>query len=146
VGPKDEENNDQGKRYHAKEQLGANGRSEWRFEERDIFMALTNMLLVRILIAKVTNMDRLINIVRSIPVQQGVAGWNCVSWVCEALVALEADGKALGTSVVEWTKVRDAAMNFCQRKKDEHRFDGESNFDTSKAPTFDLIENRETVR
>jgi hypothetical protein len=94
----------------------------------------------------VENMVRLVDIVRSIPVQQGRAGWNFVSWVQEALQALKDDGKALGTSVVDWKRVRDAAMSYVQKKKNEHHFDGESDFDMQKASTFDLIEGRETIR
>jgi hypothetical protein len=51
----------------------------------------------------------------------GQPGWNCVFWVKEALEMLKADPKALGTSVVEWEKVRSEAMGYCQRKKDQHR-------------------------
>lgn len=55
------------------------------------------------------------------------------------------DPKALGTSVVEWEKVRSEAMDYCQRKKDQHRFDGQGNFDTRKVPTYDLIEQKEII-
>lgn len=41
--------------------------------------------------------------------------------------------------------MRDDAMGYCQRKKDQHRFDGKGNFDTSKAATYDLIEGKETI-
>jgi hypothetical protein len=146
VGAKDEGKNDTGKRYHAKERLVGPGRSQWEFEERDVSIAPTSMLLVRVLVAKVANMDRLASIVRTIPIQQDKAGWNCVSWVQEALRALKGDGKTLGTSVADWDKVRDAAMSYVQKKKDEHRFDGEGDFDMQKAPTFDLTKGRETIR
>lgn len=63
----------------------------------------------------------------------------------EALQRVKNDGKALGTSVLEWEKVRDGAMKYCQRKKDEHRFDGKGNFDMGLAPTYDLIKQRETI-
>lgn len=63
----------------------------------------------------------------------------------EALEGLKADGKALGTCVIEWNRVRDGAMTYCQRKKDEHRFDGEGNFDMGKAATYNLIEGKETI-
>ena len=57
-------------------------------------------------------MERLVRIVRSIPVRQSVAGWNCVSWVQEGLQALKDDGKALGTAIVDWETVRDAALTY----------------------------------
>ena len=34
-------------------------------------------------------------------------------------------------------RVRDGAMNYCQRKKDQHRFDGQG--------SYDLIEGKETI-
>jgi len=132
-------------RYHAKERSKQGGGSEWYFEERDCPLAPMNMLLVRIMVAKVEDNSRLISILRSTPIRQGERGWNCVWWFEEALEKLERDGKALGTSVTEWGKVRDGMMTYCQRKKDEHCFDGKENFDMSKVPMYDLIEQKETV-
>ncbi|KAF1840070.1 uncharacterized protein K460DRAFT_380982 [Cucurbitaria berberidis CBS 394.84] len=133
VGPKDEVGDGIGMRYHAKERIIGPNASAWVFEERKTTLSATSMLLV------------LISIVRNTPVRQGVAGWNCVGWVQEAMQNLEADGKALGTSVTEWTKVRNTAMEYCQRKKDEHRFDGQGNSDMFKAPTYDLVEGKEKI-
>lgn len=58
---------------------------------------------------------------------------------------LKADPKALGTSVVKWEKVRSEAMEYCQRKKDQHRFDGQGNFDMRKVPTYDAMERMEII-
>jgi hypothetical protein len=132
-------------RYHAKERITGPNASAWLFEERETTLSATSMLLVRVMIAKVEKKDRFVSIVRSTPIRQGVVGWNCVGWVQEALQNLEADGKALGTSVTDWTKVRDAAMEYCQRKKDEHRFDGQGHYDMTKAPTYDLVERKERI-
>lgn len=103
------------------------------------------MLLVRIMIGKVEDKNRLTAILRNTPIKQGQPGWNCVWWVKEALERVKDDGKALGTSVLEWEKVKDGAMCFCQKKKDEHRFDGKGNFDMGRAATYDLIEQKETI-
>ncbi|KAH9883043.1 hypothetical protein J1614_000410, partial [Plenodomus biglobosus] len=138
VGPKDEVENGVGMRYHANERVTGPDSSAWLFEERETTLAPTSMLLVRVMIAKMENKDRFISM-------QGVAGWNCVGWVQEVLQSLEADGKALGTGVTEWVKARNAAMEYCQRKKEEHRFDGQGNFDMSKVPTYDLIVRKETI-
>ncbi|TID19413.1 hypothetical protein E6O75_ATG06751 [Venturia nashicola] len=147
VGPKDEGKNEKGKCYHAKTIFDGSGRSQWEFEKRNVYLAPTinNLLLTRVLVAKVANIERLDDVVHGIPVQQGNPGWNCVSWVQEALQALKEDGKALGTSIVDWKDVRDAAMSYVQRKMDDHRFDGKGKFDIRKAPTFDLIKGIETV-
>jgi hypothetical protein len=103
------------------------------------------MLLVRITVGKVEDGNRLVKILRDTPIRQGQLGWNCVAWVKEALETLEVDPKALGTRVTEWEKVRSGAMDYCQRKKDQHRFDGQGNFDMEVAPTYDLIEQKETI-
>lgn len=108
-------------------------------------MSATSMLLVRVMIAKVEKKDRFISIVRNTPIRQGVAGWNCVGWVQEALQGLKADGKVLGTGVTEWTKVKNTAMEYCERKKEEHRFDGQGNYDMTKVPTYDLVEGKEII-
>ena len=57
------------------------------------------MILVRILIGKVENIDRLVSVLQSVPVKGDEPGWNCVKWVEDALKGLEGDGRALGTSV-----------------------------------------------
>ncbi|KAF2137375.1 uncharacterized protein K452DRAFT_291630 [Aplosporella prunicola CBS 121167] len=132
-------------RYHAKERLQQGGGSEWVFEERDTPLTPTSMLLVRVLIGKVEKRDRLLEVMQKTPIRQGQPGWNCVGWVKEVLETLAADKKALGTSVTDWGKVRNAAMGYVQSKKDQHRFDGQGNFDMGKIPTYDLIENKETT-
>lgn len=121
------------------------GGSKWSFEERECPLAPTSMLLVRIIVGKVADGKRLVKTLRNTPIRQGQPGWNCVSWAKEALEKLKADPKALGTSVVEWEKVRSEAMEYCQRKKDQHRFDGQGNFDMRKVPTYDAMERMEII-
>ncbi|KGO75059.1 hypothetical protein PITC_047420 [Penicillium italicum] len=145
VGPKVEAEDGMGVRYHAKERLELAGGSKWFFEERECPLAPTSMLLVRIMVGKVADGNRLVEILRNTPIRQGQPGWNCVIWVKEALEMLKVDPKALGTSVVEWEKVRSGAMDYCQRKKDQHRFDGQGNFDMKKVPAYDLIERKEII-
>ena len=134
-----------GYRYHAKERLELAGGSKWVFEERECPLAPTSMLLIRIIVGKVADGHRLVEILRNTPIRQGQPGWNCVFWVKEALELLKVDPKALGTNVVEWERVRTQAMNYCQRKKDLHRFDGQGNFDMKKVPTYDLIQQKEII-
>lgn len=121
------------------------GGSEWFFEERECPLAPTSMLLVRIMVGKVADGIRLVEILRRTPIRQGQPGWNCVFWVKEALETIKRDGKAVGTSVIEWDKVRNQAMGYCQHKKDQHRFDGRGNFDMRKVPTFDLMSLKEVI-
>lgn len=86
-----------------------------------------------------------LEILRNTPIRQGQPGWNCVFWVKEALEILKLDPKALGTNVVEWEKVRYETMDYCQRKKDQHRFDGQGNFNMRTVPTYDLMERKEII-
>jgi hypothetical protein len=125
--------------------MAPGGISEWAFEEKTASMMPTQMILIRVLVAKVENTEKLAQLLRQIPVRQREEGWNCVSWVQEALSEVKSSKKVVGTSVVGWKAVRDAAMDYVQEKKAQHRFDGEGNFDTSHVPTFDLIQRRETL-
>lgn len=74
-----------GVRYHAKERLELAGGSKWFFEERECPLAPTSMLLVRIMVGKVADENRLVKILWNTPIQQRQPGWNCVLWVKEAL-------------------------------------------------------------
>jgi len=115
----------------------------WVFEERDCCLAPTSRLLVRILIAEVGKKNRLENVLRNTPPKPEEHDYNCVLWVKEALRRLEADGEALRVGTVEWETVRDSALGYCWRKRDQHRFDGTGDFDKTKVPTYDLIQRRE---
>ncbi|KAK8199913.1 hypothetical protein HDK77DRAFT_213966 [Phyllosticta capitalensis] len=118
---------------------------EWQLEERSTTVLATNALLVRVMIGKVEKKSRLVDLIRGTPIRPNQTGWNCVEWVKEALARIQADGKAVGTGVLEWNTVRDGALMFCKRKKDQHRFDGKGKFDMERAATYDLIERKETV-
>ncbi len=63
-------------------------------------------------------------------------------WVRQALLALQNDGKAVGTSVLDWHTVRDAAMKYCQEKIDAHRFDGKVKFDMTRPATYDFLKKK----
>lgn len=146
IGPKKEGKDSQGTRFHAKESMvSSSGKHDWKYEEASIRLIATQMLLVRVMIAKIEDNDRMLQILRGIPIRGGDEGWNCVGWIREALLELQNDGKVLGTSVMEWITVRNAAMGYCQKKKDEHRFDGVVEWKTYKAATFDLLDGKETI-
>ncbi|KAG2415380.1 hypothetical protein HFD88_006571 [Aspergillus terreus] len=145
VGPKTETDGSTGVRYHAKEWPRPEGGSTWLFEERSSRLLPSSMILVRIMVGKVIDRNRLVESLRIRPIRQGEPGWNCVSWVKEALEALETDKNALGSSVLEWDKIRNTAMEYCQRKKGQHRFDGQGQFDKDKVPTYDLMERKEII-
>lgn len=139
VGPKSDGEDDRRIRYHARDSIGG----VWEYEEREIYRATSIMLLARVIVAKVTNVERLQAALRSVPVVQGDESWNCVSWVKNALEAVKVDGKAVGTSNLDWEVVRRTAKEYVQGKKDAHRYDGLGNFDMTRAPTYDLLVGRD---
>ncbi|PVH73063.1 hypothetical protein DL98DRAFT_59174 [Cadophora sp. DSE1049] len=151
IGPKIEGETEQGMRYHAKEVMTGPGQSTWVFEEKSISLLATSMLLVRVMVAKVENRERLVDVLRKVPIRQGQKDWNCVSWAREALEAAGADGmgkgkgRVLGTSRTEWQAVRDAVMWYVGSKKEQHRWDGTAGFDTKYAATYDLLDKKEII-
>ncbi|KAI3399149.1 hypothetical protein diail_7728 [Diaporthe ilicicola] len=159
VGPKYEDSNSKGKRFHVKETMTAvDGRtkSRWVYEERDISMNPTAMILVRVVIGKVASAERVAAVLRQVPVRDNQSGWNCVWWLREALGMLRAGGggKALArsssssSSVPSWEEAGEAAMGFVRRKEREHRFDGRAApgwFDMNRVATFDLLRGEEVV-
>ncbi|KAJ5558328.1 hypothetical protein N7535_008541 [Penicillium sp. DV-2018c] len=145
IGPKVETDDTSGLRCHAKEVLDPGGHPAWEYEEIDSASGASYMVLIRVMVGKVANGRRTIKILRNTPIRQGEPGWNCVGWVKEALETLKTDGKALGRSKLEWSTVRNEAMRYCQRKKDEHRLDGKGDFDMKKTPAYDLLEGREVI-
>lgn len=130
IGPKGESDASRGYRMHAKDTSFKPGGSEWVFEEIESSMQATRQILARVVIAKVADRERLFQILRSVPVIQANPAWNCVIWVKEALAAVQADGKAIGTAKLDWQTVRDAAMEYVEKKKEAHRFDGKVQYDT----------------
>lgn len=145
MGPKDDIKHERGTRYHAKEVLKPDAGFEWAFEEKPTSMMPTQRILVRLVIAKIEDTDGLAKLLRQIPIRPEQEGWNCVLWVKDALTYLERSKSILGRSVIEWETVRRAAMSYCQQKIDQHRFDGKGKFDISRVPTFDLIQQKETI-
>jgi hypothetical protein len=141
VGPKKEDENARGKRYHAKQV------PDWVYEEINIGMPATNMILVRVLAAKVKKMDRLESAMRSVPVRPDVPGWTCRSWVEEAYRTLQGDGKAIG-SCPDWETLSETALWYVQKKTEEHRFDGQAppgQFNIRLVPTWSVAEGQELV-
>jgi hypothetical protein len=147
VGPKVENNETSGKRFHVKERISGT-ESAWEFSEQETGTSSTLMVLVRVQVAKITNMKALEAILKSVPVTTEQRGQNCVEWVREALAALQNDNKALGTSVLDWATVRGTAMWYVEEKTMQHRFDGQAapgQFDTRRVSTYDLLERKELV-
>lgn len=150
VGPKKESKDPQleeGTKFHAKEFPKSPGPGfEFRFEERPVSMMPVDMILVRIVLAKVEDTSKLAQLLRQIPIgQREEGGWNCFAWVREALVHIERSEGVVGTGVLGWEDVREAALSYCRQKRDQRRFDGSGKYDSTQVPTFDMVLMKETA-
>lgn len=150
VGPKKESKDlqlEEGTKFHAKEFPISSGNGfEFAYEERPVSMMPIDMVLVRIMLAKVESTNKLAQLLRQVPIgQREQGGWNCVAWVREALLRVERSEGVVGTSVLGWEAVREAALSYCRLKRDQHRFDGSGEYDATQVPTFDMIQMKETA-
>jgi len=134
-------------RFHAKENMTSMG-MVWQYEAISIPLKPTKMLLVQIIIGKIRNIDRLINIFQNTPIRAGQPGhesWNCVEWLKEALELVRCDGEALKPPMIDWKLVRNTAMWYVDKKQEEHRFDGQGTYDQSETATWDLLTRQELI-
>lgn len=152
IGPKTESQDATGRRLHAKETLQrmpeGDIRNVWSFEDRESTLEPTSAILVRIMIGKVVDVARLRAAFARTPIRAGTAGyegWNCVHWVQEAISYAVADGKALGTCLADWAKIRDTVMWYVAKKEGEHRFDGQVLHNQKKVATWDALEGKELI-
>lgn len=147
IGPKNEADESiQGLRLHVRNRPTPLGNIQWIFEALSVPLRATNMLLVRITIAEIADLDRTLEVLRAVPVRQDSLGWTCKSWVEEAVASLDLDAKALGEKrAMSWEKVHAKAVEYCDDKRAANRFDGQGNFDAERPPTWSLIKGKELI-
>ncbi|KAI1766362.1 hypothetical protein GGR53DRAFT_464429 [Hypoxylon sp. FL1150] len=135
----------EGTLFHTKERR--DDASRWEFEERPIRAGHSGAMLVRVVVGKITDIYQLQTLLREVSVRPADPDWNCVIWVKEALERLVGDGRALGTSVDDWDAAREEAMWYVEKKKAEHRFDGEAHrlYDMRKVATWDMLDGKELI-
>ncbi|MCJ1404687.1 hypothetical protein MMC11_007913 [Xylographa trunciseda] len=142
VGPK-VENKDKmsGTRYHVRNRPVEG----WKYEEVPLQnVRSTTNLLARILVAKIEDEERLAKIFRSIPIIQNDPSWRCRTWVANALAEIAKDGKAVGSSELDWQKVEATARDYVGRKAAAGRYQDAANL-TKPSPTWDMLENKEVM-
>ncbi|PGH02262.1 hypothetical protein AJ80_08887 [Polytolypa hystricis UAMH7299] len=147
VGPKTEVEGGRGFRYHARQRLDPTtpGRQVWHYEALDIPLTQTSMLLARVMIGKVANHAQLAKTLAAVPREQDNPAWTCRIWVRDAIAALEADGKSLGTRVTNWQKIEQTAKTYVARKREQRRYDGSGTWKAGTVPTYDLLEEKEVI-
>ena len=130
-----------GIRYHVKN----HPISGWVYEEKTVGdVRATNTLLARIVIAKVENEQRLVGLLRRLPVVNGDPNWRCRSWVGQALEEIAKDRNCVGTSRLNWQEVETFARQYVAHKTAAGRYAKAEDMLKPK-PTYDLLEGLETV-
>jgi hypothetical protein len=115
------------------------------YEEKSVSdVRSTNTLLGRIVIAKVENEQRLINLLRNLPVVNGDPSWRCRTWVRTALAEIARDGTCVGTSELDWNKIEEFARQYIAEKTAAGRYTKAEDMLKPK-PTYDLLERKEIV-
>src|ERR1700759_2861621 len=128
-------------RYHVKN-LPVSG---WVYEEKALSdVRNTAALLARILIAKVEDEERLIKIFRRIPIVQNDPNWRCRTWVGHALEEIAKDGRAVGTSELDWKKFESKARDYVRQKTINGRYQTVEDLDRPK-PMYDIIQSKEII-
>lgn len=139
IGPKNEYGPTPGWRC-AFERVG----SEWKYTEEYINdIQMSYHLLVRYLIAKVTNEKRLIRIFKDTPISNS-DDFTDRTW-CEAAAIRIKNGAVLGAHVMEdWTSVVDEAEIYVFQKVVDGRYAPGHNWRLPK-PTWDGLQQKEFV-
>ena len=146
IGPKNESKvTSRGTKYHVKNLPLGPSQNLWEYETRTIELGPVDMILIRLMIGKIKSKERVEAAMRSVPIRQDDPTFNCIFWVQQALAAIKADGKSMGTSRLAWPEVKGAAMKYVQEKKDQQRFTSGTSFVMSHVPTFDLLSGREVI-
>ncbi|CAK7210786.1 hypothetical protein SEUCBS140593_000948 [Sporothrix eucalyptigena] len=144
VGPKNEgAANVQvpGTKYHVKNRPVQG----WIYEEVDVADVKSTVdLLARVTIAKVEDEDRLAGIMRKIPVVQNDPNWRCRSWIADVLSRLKEDGKAVGTSELDWPTIEALARDYVGKKAAAQRYAKVEELTLPK-PMWNILEGKEVI-
>ncbi|KAB8616630.1 hypothetical protein FH972_025965 [Carpinus fangiana] len=153
TGPKVETEDSRGHRMHVKNEMrpdGAGGfHQKWVYQDIDVTVLATAQSIARICIGKILDMDKVRDIVASVPVVQDDPTWRCRQWVIDAVSALASStGGAVGRSVDlhNWQAIEAVAKGYGNEKVDAGRFRvGGGKWDITKVPTFDMMAGRELI-
>lgn len=130
-----------GRRYHVKKRATDEGTFVWFYEGIDIPLQATNMLDIHIAIAKIHDPVRLEAVLKVVPVNQADEKWDCITWLKNALAALDSSG-CLETKCPHWDLIERTALQYMKSKLAVRRPDGRVSND-AKVTTYDLMEEKE---
>jgi hypothetical protein len=108
-------------RLHARNYFSGPESVTWYFEEVHVPVKATPKLLATIPVGQVIDVERLLEILRDIPIRQNDLDWNCVSWIQEALDELSHDSTALEVEGLggDWLALRDSVMGAAALKSSQ---------------------------
>ena len=130
-----------GVRYHVKNRP----LQGWVYEEIPLLdVQNTNTLLARILIAKIEDETRLVDIIRNTAIIQDDPNWRCRTWVADVLSRIAKDGTAVGTAELDWSRIEPVARDYVGSKTKAGRYAKSADM-TSPKPTWDLLDGKETM-
>ena len=98
IGPKLEDKEIvTGIKYHVKNDFHG-----WIYEEIEEPNVRHNVrLLARIMIAKIENSERLVTIIRQVPLVQADPSWRCRTWMMNVVTAISTDRSCLGRAELD---------------------------------------------
>jgi hypothetical protein len=127
--------------YHVKNPVGRG----WVYEELELRDVRTmNPLLARILIAKIVDERRLVEVIRTTPLVQDDEEWRCRSWIAQVLERLAGERGVVGRAELSWVKIEALARDYVGRKTAGGRYGSEADPKMPK-PTWDMLLGKETV-
>jgi hypothetical protein len=115
------------------------------YEEQDMDLSLSQMIHVKIAIAKVISIAQFQRLLRDLPVSNDDPAWTCLSWVRSAFQKAIADRKALKGYVSgnDWPDIEARARRYVHQKREQRRAQDLAG-STHMIPTWNFWENRET--
>lgn len=147
-GPKEEKKDRTGRLWHVKDTYRADlTLGTWWLETKTIVSGMVEgTSLGRVMVGKILDVDRMERVLRDLPLKQGDPKWTCRSWICDALSAL-ADSGAIGTSVdlKDWSEIEVTCRRFANGKVEQGRFRAGTRANVSVLPTYDMLQEKETV-
>ncbi|KYK59914.1 hypothetical protein DCS_01048 [Drechmeria coniospora] len=132
-----------GTRYHAKNPLPGG----WRYEQVPLLNARhTPNLLVRVLISKIADEDRVIDILRHASLVPNDPNFRCRRWIADALDRLQHDAETMGTAFLDRHAVETVRRDYLRSKSADGRFAEPDSLDNRRPkPAWDVLKNMETT-
>jgi len=118
----------------------------WVYETIKINSNFDSRLLVRVLLGKLESgsIDKVTRLFAEVPVVQDDPEFNCITWVRRALLRLKQSDIVEGDKL-EWDKIKQTALDYVEKKKQQGRFETTWTADSSRVPTFDMLLGREVA-